>query len=283
MRKALFTFSLAFLSFQFLGQYSPMVVESHTWKIINYGLVVMPYLETIAGDTIIDDVTYKMHWTQSEGYPAYVNGMLREDTENQRVYGTYGSGEYLLYDFTLEVGEEAEVYGLGIMHTIVVSELGTVMVAGEARKKITFTEVQGLGGYWIEGIGSVHGIMDAALGYVLDFLPVVTCFYQGNDLAWSNPESTDIDCALFLTTEEYEMQYAAIFPNPAQDVVRFGFPTSSNNQVYQVALFDSAGRRAITQTSVQNQIDLQGISPGLYMIQIFEGDILRAIARVSVQ
>ena len=283
MIKLLFTFLLACFSSFLFGQYAPMVSESHTWKITNYGLFVMNYQETISGDTIIDGITYKNHWTQTEGYPAYLNGAVREDVETQRVYANYGGGEMLLYDFTLEVGDEAEVYGVGMLHPITVTEVSTVTVGGEQRKMITYTETEGLGGFWIEGIGSDHGIMDAAIGFVMDFNPVVNCFYQGNDLAWDNPVDSDDACSLFLSTKEIDIQDASVFPNPTNGSVKFLFPTSSINQVYQIAVFDISGRCVLNQSSLQNQIDLSGISTGLYSVQIFEGEVLKAIARVSVQ
>lgn len=283
MIKSFLTFSLVSITFCMVAQYSPMVVESHTWKVTNYGLIVLQYQETLLGDSIIDGVIYKKHWSQNEGFPAYQYGMLREDVENQRVYVNFGSGDQLLFDFTLEEGEQAEVYGVGMMHTITVTEVGTEMVGGEERKKITYTESEGWGGYWIEGIGSNHGIMDAALGFVMDFYPVVNCFYQGNDLAWSNPENTDVECSAFLSTEEFEIENANVYPNPASDFVRFGFPSSSLNKVYQVVLFDIAGRRTFVQSSSQNQINLKDISTGIYTAQIFEGEVLRAVARIAVQ
>lgn len=283
MNKFIVTLLLACMSCVIHGQYTPMVDEEHTWKITNYGLIVMQYQETISGDSIIEGVTYKKHWTQTEGYPAYLYGVLREDVENQRVYVNFGGGDQLLYDFTLEVGEQAEVYGVGMMHTITVSEVSTVIVGGQSRKKITYTETEGWGGYWIEGIGSNHGIMDAALGFVMDFNPMVNCFYEGNDLAWTNPENTDVECDEFLSTEEFEIQEAVFYPNPAHDRVRFQFPAGSVHKVYRIVLYDVAGRVAFDGNSVQSEITLLNMASGLYAVQIFEGDRLRAFARVTVE
>ena len=283
MIKSLFTFSLACFSSFLFGQYAPMVSESHTWKITNYGLFVMNYQETISGDTIIDGITYKKHWTQTEGYPAYQNGLLREDLESQRVYANYGSGDMLLYDFTLEVGDEIDVYGVGMMHTIVVSEVGTVTVGGESPKMITYTESEGWGGYWIEGIGSDHGIMDAALGFVMDFNPVVNCFYQGNNLAWDNPVDSDDACDAFLSVHEINIEEASIFPNPADEAVKFVFSSFSFNKLYRIELYDIAGRQILVINSSNNEIDLSDFSSGFYQINILEDGLMKATGRVVVE
>lgn len=262
------------------SQYHPMLDSSHTWLGKNYGLIVTPFKYFIGDDVIVDGITHKALWVEYEGQEPSMYGLLVEDTTNQIVYMTQGDVEVFLYDFSLEVGEQATVYGVGDSHLITVTEVTSVQVNNTARKKIVFTEEQGGGGYWIEGIGSVYGVPDAALGLILDFYPQVTCFYEGNNLAWDNPDIIDSDCGLTLSTPEINEVSFIAFPNPTQGMIQLQIPAQYSVMQLCTKLYNVTGELVAENTLTTNQINLESLPMGVYALQLFSGSTQLGTTRI---
>jgi len=254
------------------AQYTPLVNEDNTWRGRSFGWVLQNYFETFDGDSIIEGVTYKKMWYQNvAATEAYQTALIREDVAAQQVFiytGEPGSEEQLLYDFTLEAGDVVTVWGVGSPQTITITSVGTTTVGGTERKKFNFTDAMGAA-YWIEGIGSMYGIKDAALGNVADYNPNVTCFYEGNDLAWSNP-TNDTPCDLFLGVHEQEESFdMTIGPNPANDVLNIFCPSSLAGKNVDVRIFSGTGQLMLNKQvnlAARMQVDLPDMSEGLYLI-----------------
>jgi hypothetical protein len=262
------------------SQYHPMLDSSHTWLGKNYGLIVTPFRYFIGADVIQDAIPRKTLWAEFEGQEPFLYALLTEDTLNQLVYWTQGDTEILLYNFNLQVGEQASVYGVGDIHLITVTEVTSVQVNNTARKKIVFTEEQGGGGYWIEGIGSVYGVPDAALGLILDFYPQVTCFYEGNNLAWDNPDIIDSDCGLTLSTTEIHEQSFNVYPNPTHNNIQLTIPAQYSSLPLNAKLYNMTGELVLEQTLSNNQINLEALPGGLYAFQLSAGNTQLGTARV---
>jgi photosystem II stability/assembly factor-like uncharacterized protein len=79
-----------------------------------------------------------------------------------------------------------------------------------------------------------------------------------------------------LGVEDYPMQDITIYPNPASDYVRVSFP--KEKFIGMIEIFDHTGKKVITRSfpSDQNevQIELNGISTGLYFMNIDSGNAM---------
>ena len=86
--------------------------------------------------------------------------LLREEGQRVFFYDTAQAQEFLLYDFSLQVGDEVSLFnGRDRTSIFKVTELGTMEVNGETLKTLTLTDgTQTL--QWIEGVGT----MEAPLG-----------------------------------------------------------------------------------------------------------------------
>lgn len=255
-----------FFSMHTSAQYTPMLEDDHTWKCHNYGLIYMTFQLSIGEDVTENDVTYKSLMYQSGNDEAFQFGLLREDINEQKVYLLNGDEEVLLYDFSLEINDQATVHGLGDLHTITVTDVTTTIVDGTARKKIKFSN-DGPGGEWIEGIGSLFGVSDAALSWVSDYSPAVTCFYKGNALAWDNPDVNGVDCSLTLGIEDPEDFALNIFPNPAQDLITIVLPAEFESAGSTINVYDPAGNLVLSNTGRNRQINIESLAQGTYLIE----------------
>ena len=176
MKQVLFFIKGSLIAACGFSQYHPLVDVTHTWKCTQYGWIITEYVQYFEGDSIINGMTYSKLQTEYENGDVYQFGLIREDAATQKVYIWDGENERLLYDFTLDEGDEATVFGVGSEQTITITSVETVNVGETARKKLNFNDAWGPA-YWIEGIGSMYGVPDAALGMVADYSPVVNCFY----------------------------------------------------------------------------------------------------------
>lgn len=162
--------------------------------------------------------TYTTLLAEYESNPGVFNPItyIREDLETKKVYVATENTENLLYDFGVIEGQSVNVWSIGFMHTLIVTQVETIAILGTYRKVIHYDE-NGFEGFWIEGMGSVFGVPDPTLYGIADYSPVVTCYYEGNNLAWQNPQ-TETVCGEQLAVPNIEVvPQFSILPNPASD------------------------------------------------------------------
>ncbi len=268
MKKSISIFLLLFFTAGIHAQYHPLINESNTWKGIMYGFFVQDFYEVISGDSIVGSQTYKKVWYGSaQGQYDFIAGLIREDSTNKKVYILQGTTEHQLYDFNAETGNDISTYGITGVQIITVTNTGSVMVNGTSRKIIYFEDFGGPA-FWVEGIGSVFGIVDGALGPIADYGPWVTCFYMGNDLRWENP-TNDNPCSLTLSVFEMESVTLNIYPNPASDRISIQHNSIESSGIYSLQIYSSTGQlieqRQLTKQGLQS-VDISSFEVGLYFV-----------------
>ena len=146
----------------------------------------------IEGDTLLDGVSYKvMYATRNEDLTGWnLWGFLRE-TEDGQVFSRRPStsDEQLLYDFSMEVGDTICMCDYGYDECcMVVIEKGETIVNGEPRQQIVLEYPFGNGEeeVWIEGIGSLYGIVDSGSLFLTGGSTNLLCYYEDGDLIWNN-------------------------------------------------------------------------------------------------
>ena len=117
--KRLFFFSCMMFMVINIMAYQPIVVEGYNWNVVNRraqldGNNTTEYstiAEKIEGDSIINNVTYKKLWrnTNDEMTEFSIVALVREDIENQKVWAYIGEKEYLIYDFACSVGDKMTI------------------------------------------------------------------------------------------------------------------------------------------------------------------------------
>lgn len=283
MNKFTHTVIFCFLFAYSHAQYFPMISEDNTWKGIMYGFFVSDFYEEMEGDSVIGTQTYKkVYYGQSLGQHDFLVALIREDSTEQKVYIFSGS-EYQLYDFNVQIGNQVSTYGISGQQTITVTNMTTVMVNGTERRVVHFEDFGGPA-YWVEGIGSVYGIADGALGPVADYNPWLSCFYIVNDLRWENPMN-DNPCALSLAITETPMTALEIFPNPASDRISMHVPMVGND-LFELTISTSTGQivsvQKLTQQGLQT-VDISALKSGFYTLSLMSGDQWIGVSKVCVE
>ena len=202
-----------------------------------------------------------------EGYPF----LLREDAETQKVYQRFpGSGESLLYDFSLRPGDVMPYE----QKSLTLTTLDSVTINDRPHRRYTFDGEDGLKTIWIEGIGNIANpfVANALAGenqYIL-------CFYQQNNLVYAPTTPYTVNCGQVTHTgEELTLlpDNAVIFPNPSADVFTLRFDISSPQSV-GISVYDLRGRKLFTHRrfaqpgSNDFTINLETCAAGTYLCAV---------------
>ncbi len=114
----------------------------------------------------------------------FTGAYLYEDTINESVYLIDGDTIGLLYDFSIDTGDTIFVYNpiQGNMTIMMVAEsTDSIFYNGKYHKTISFGY-----DYWIEGIGSLYGILHPGSSLVGSTEQLV-CFYLDMQMEYANP------------------------------------------------------------------------------------------------
>ncbi len=285
------------------------------------------------GDTIINNKTYlKVYWEEEDVVFEFdINKVsyfcaLRNDTATKRVYGVYkdtaevvhvnkdgtttryysdDTTEFLLYDFSLEVGDtisagvflDGEVpYGGGYPHSIVIykfictslSDSLIMLNDSSLRKRIYMDIVLPIGEnnqYWIESIGSTNGIFSSsAHSYIpYEFPSLRLLCYSVNDIPLIKFPEFDYDefpddCYCIgdiRNINEYILiPEIKMYPNPVHDILTLEIANINIVFPYRITLLDILGKELqwIDINDKQIKINLSYLNKGLYIIRINQSD-----------
>jgi hypothetical protein len=249
-----------------------MIAENHTWKMVNFGLITMYYQNYFQGDSTVDNVVYQKLYLRYSNGSEYFQRLMREDLTTQRVYGNDGNGEYPMYDFSATVGQEVPVYGIAGSSTVTITDVTTEFIYGVDRKVLSFFE-DGILHKWIEGIGSYHGPADPYISGVADYNPNFTCFYVGNELAYSNP-TLEVICETTLSQKEIEHKTSLqIGPVPTNDQLHVFAKGFDASRLIQVRIIDINGKTVFSNrynSLSALDINTSHLASGHYILSITE-------------
>lgn len=253
--------------------YQPLIGNSNqTWFVDVYGLILVHTVETLGATEVHGDYTYTSIMQAPTYDPSltYQAGLIREDIENQKIYVYANDQEYLLYDFDVQMNDVIEVFSVGQLSSITITNIETVVINGISREKISFSD-DWYNGYYIEGIGSDRGIQDYTTAGIADYSPQLTCYYENNALIYDNPNDAST-CGLTISVDEKELLSSfAVFPNPASDDLFIATDGLLSGSVFSLQIIDMLGNVALTQQFMaynKNQIDISTLSAGSYVIRL---------------
>ncbi len=238
----------------------------------------------IEGDTMINNNLYKkvflsndslnINWEQTNDY-------LRED-DMKRIYWTGGFDEVLLYDFSLSEGDTFLVVPyLPDTCKIVVTEVDSVEIDnGEMRRRLKVTAI-GVSFpeevIWIEGIGSMRGLINHFYAYcAVDHPDQLLCHYDNGELTYQHNPS---GCFLVSSVKEIEKQNGIkIYPNPIGEVFTIEVIKESP-KVESIFIYSLTGKlveeRKLNDKSLET-VDISKYQSGMYflLLQLKTGSFL---------
>ena len=294
--KVLFLLLLAVAGMAKAQDYKPLVEDGKQWNV----LFSYPWsppepqhkytdIYKIEGDTLLDGVTYKvMYATRNENLTGWnLWGFIRE-TEDGQVFSRRPStsDEQLLYDFSMEVGDticmcDYEFYEC----CMVVIEKGETIVNGEPRQQIVleYPWGNGEGEVWIEGIGSLYGIINSGSLFLMGGSTNLLCYYEDGDLIWQNTTPGYNECYIInpndpQSIEEDETSLSvSVYPNPSKGEV-----TIEGVEVVEIKVYNSLGQ-VVKTFQGSNEINVSGLPEGVYLLRIMDADGRNHALRVAVK
>ncbi len=246
----------------------------------------------IKGDTIIQgnnykktysDTSFQFNWSNSQYICA-----LRE--LNKKVYFIKSGdvNEYLLYDFSKNVGDTIAIYpfSLGYSNNLNISKLKIdsidfVVINGITRKRFKFNANSNyhMNEYWYEGIGSSFGVLTPFLA-VTDNSYTLLCNSKNDSIVYHNGNPANFLCSW--PPPNYSCEYPVvssikknikedagikIYPNPANNLINLEVQFGEN---YDLIIENALGQLMFKLIAISGnqEIKLCNMDKGVYYLRI---------------
>ena len=263
-----------------------------------------------AGDTVIGGFSYLKLYRQISNQPFEFNlsnaqyfTAIRDDSVERKVYCLMPAGtkiyrdnnivgqtetpqEFLLYDYSLEVGNTATIYTIYIEGDYYAVNEGIATYAGSSLiylsdgtpHRVISLQINvnylNLGDIWIEGIGSVRGFnnyffmnVDLPDKKLLCFTNAEGAVYQTEADLDENPD----DCYnrnYASSIADQENENFMVYPNPISQSFSIGF-TDQQESVKQVRIMDVLGKEVMNvENPSSNTLSIANLPAGMYVVRV---------------
>ncbi|MEX1002625.1 MAG: T9SS type A sorting domain-containing protein [Crocinitomicaceae bacterium] len=266
--------------------YLPMLSQFNEWQVTNCNNSCLTDVYYTYKDTSFNGNTYHI----LDGYH-YISGtfLLREDITERKVYlhlitGSKNGEEYLLYDFSLQLGDSMEVhnpispYPTDAGYFLLDSIITQTHVDGNDYRHFFLTALDttqslSTGAIWIEGIGSRSLINTPGAPPDFNQAGNLSCFFNHQTLHYSDLDSigqcVQVNTDLGLT--DLESSALQLFPNPAHELLNVKLSLHSKGELILRNLSGKQLMRLPVQPLELLLVDVSHLVEGVYIIQ-FESD-----------
>lgn len=233
-----------------------------------------------ANNIIIDSVGYKqlLKSTDSTGSSWINYDALREDSTG-KIFRYNQGKEQLIYNFNLAKNDtfKTEVdYECPIQ--LVVDSIDMItLLNGEKRKRIIFNINAYEEEEWIEGIGSLNGLLNVGYKFCsADLSYELNCFEENDTLKYHNqiyPTCTFYDMGI---SQAYGQNSLTIHPNPTSDelyINQIGFFPS------QYFIYNIQGQGMAAGEMLNQVLSTKGLQQGIYLLKITDREGNNQIVR----
>ncbi len=216
-------------------------------------------------------------------YTNYLGGMREENRQVFMIseYLCLDTIERMIYDFNpVQAGDTiwTQILTHGLLQPIpkIVVSVDSLTLGNGPRRRINLRdEYDYFSESWIEGIGSTMGLPYASYWQLTDNSYDLNCFYEENDLVWTNPAPQYLfclaplpptDCEIINTTEDPdEKSDFVILPNPAYDQISI-----SGLRDYRTVDIFSMWGQLVMSCKIPGEIGISSIPAGCYVARIMD-------------
>lgn len=247
------------------------------------------------GDSTFNGWTYrKIGSAENTGVPvepedlAYA-GSIRDESGRWLFVPPGSTLEYPLFDFTGDVGDtltiENPLFGAG-EHRYRVEAITSIPVVGGTRRMWTLVPdvFGGYEEYFIEGIGSTHGLFGHAT-FLSDAGTQLVCMDQDGELIYRMPEATS--CSYTTDVADRTMPSGLLLaPNPARTYISAeiqGRYVGHGPLLVTDALGRSLSSQGVREGTDRWTVDVSTLPAGLYTISLALPDASRLHERFVVE
>jgi hypothetical protein len=316
MKTILFTILFALFSFSHFAQsYIKFPIDNASWESLERyaepqnkaGSYCFEIEIKAAGDTLIQGQRYTIlneysitkdaftpmaglifHCTIPTDTTSRFFGLLREDTIQQRVYFKNNVAEYLMYDFSLQVGDTLRPYIMSRKYQLlqaqglVVDSIYTDFIAGKQRRVFEFSR----GVQWssfsrfVEGIGSTAGLFRFDVGYFSgssgNVRSELYCFSEQGVGSYS-PNGQPCQMITELEEEKKSESELAVYPNPTKGQLKI----QASSKIVAIQVLNNLGQMVQSFQPNANNFNWQlPEKAGLYVVRVLNEDGRQEVRKV---
>ncbi len=295
MRNLLAILNILFLIPTIAQEYKPLLDNDNEWQLTSCfnGCITDMYFTN--GDTIVNGMEYKV----LDGYH-YISRtfLLREDVASKKVYlnlvARSGNTEYLLYDFSLQVGDSIDIknpispFPAEAGYFEVDSIINRPLVDGSEYRHFYLSPtasntISSNTAAWVEGVGSLS-LINAPGGYPdINDAGHLSCFFKNGELFYSNLDSITRCESRVLSVEN---NYNSLEKVTLNTLINDGLCEMYNTEnIRFVDVFDLHGRKlSETRNNGQNQLNLSfsNVSSGMYLVVAYSDTFEKKVFKVLV-
>ncbi|HLV92376.1 MAG TPA: T9SS type A sorting domain-containing protein [Aequorivita sp.] len=296
MRKTLLILSFFTVIPTIAQDYKTLLDNYNEWQLTTCFNGCLTDMYYTAGDTLVDGKEYKI----LDGYH-YISRtfLLREDVSSKSVYINFvsrsGNTEYLLYDFSLNVGDSIDIknpvspFPFDAGYFQVDSIINRILVDENAYKHFYLSPtpsntVSNTNAVWIEGVGSLSLINAPSGKPDINGAGELSCFFKNGELFYSNLDSISACEPLVLGTDfgQYPMEEVTL-----NSLITDGICQMYNTEnIRLVDIFDLNGRKLDEKAFAnQSQINLNfsNYSAGMYLVVAYSSKLEKKVFKVFVK
>lgn len=263
------------------GQVSEMLVDTNkTWSNLfsTYTGGPPPYYMTttfvkFSGDTVINSAHYKKVLSSQDSLQNnyFVTGYIYEDSTGKVFYQTLNDTTIrMLYDFNVEVGDTVDIDSFFLPLELIVDTIDSVFIYNRYLKRIVLSNVNCPFEEWIEGIGSLCGVLNVGCSGVVGTIDELLCYYENDTLKYSNPayphcyyNTVGLDNPVQSTTE------VSLFPDPVNSTSTL-LLKNMPGKGFNLDIFDLMGKKIKSINISDNRvlINRNDFDPGIYFYRV---------------
>jgi hypothetical protein len=254
-------------------EYHPLVDSNKIWSTAHQyspGWTSFSDFTKFQGEETLEGNVYKKVWTTTDTNFASWNpsGYIREDAAKRVYIRTWSGGpDDLRYDFGAEVGDTISLFydPMGI-YFVVDSIDNYILLSGETRNRINLScyapESFFIGNdTWIEGMGSLYGVMQSGSCALVGDMPQLICFEENDTLKYFNDNFDNCFIVTGIATGNPITEQVRLFPNPS-----YGFIFIKVNDPLilplKVTFYDPLGKQLLVKkvTDIEIKIDISRLA-----------------------
>ncbi len=295
--KKLFLILHLFLIFPCLAQdYKPLLNNFNEWHLTSCFSGCLTDVYFTGGDTIVDGKDYKI----LDGYHFISRTfLLREELDSRKIYLNFvsqsGNKEYLLYDFSLNIGDSIDVknpispFPTDAGFYQVDSIVNRPLADGNEYRHFylsptpsnTFSSTTAT---WIEGVGSLS-LINAPGGYPdINGAGHLSCFFKNGEIFYSNLDSISSCDPYILSTD---IGISSLKEVTLNTLIKNGQCEMYNTEnIRFVDIFDLNGRKLTnikTNGQAQLNLDFSTFSTGMYLVVAYSANFQKKVFKVLVK
>lgn len=295
-KKLLFILTLFITIPSIAQEYTPMLDTFNEWQVTYCYQGCFTDMYHTDGDTLFDGKQYKI----LDGYHFISRTfLLREDLASRNVYlniaNRSGSPEYLLYDFSLNIGDsidiknpispfpaEAGFYKLD-------SIINRPLVDGNQYRHFYLSPtpsntISSTPAVWVEGVGSLS-LINAPGGFPdINNVGQLSCFFKNGELFYSNLDSISGCEPRVLGVES---NYNSLENVTLNTIINDGLCEMYNTEnIRFVDVFDLHGRKlseTIGRGETRIELNFSSVSAGIYLVVAYSKKFEKKVFKVLVK